>query len=367
MFASVLFVLAVGLQQQNPAGQALIEESAVKLKPAKSMIFTMSTSVGGQTMTMKGKWMKGGYQQISTGQFEMITTPAGALMLLPETKQYMKQPVDEAQSQGFEALPGLEPVFENARPLIALGPPEPAKLGSKATLRVWTKVSGVEKSSASSTGKQYVHFDPETKFPAGAEYSDKGQNYVLIYEDLKLDAGLTAKDFEWTPPAGWRELTMNERPAPSQIDKTADLLNIGGKAPAFVLSTPSGGKASLAAAMKGKKATLVNFWSYGQVACRQELPHLRDLYGRLKKQGFGIILINVGDDAKTIRDFSKKSRLAFPIVMNHKGGPDVVRLYHVDTFPTNYLIDAKGKIIARFVGFDEEAMKKELRKAGFKL
>ena len=53
--------------------------------------------------------------------------------------------------------------------------------------------------------------------------------------------------------------------------------------------------------------------------------------------------------------------------MNGKGGPDVVKMYHVEGFPTNYLVDSNGKIIATLVGFDEDAMKKALQKAGFKL
>jgi hypothetical protein len=94
---------------------------------------------------------------------------------------------------------------------------------------------------------------------------------------------------------------------------------------------------------------------------------LRDLYGRLKKQGFGMISINEGDDAGTINKYAKANKFVFPIAMNHKGGPDVVSMYKVQAFPTNYLVNSNGKIIARFVGFDENAMKAALRKAGFKL
>lgn len=99
----------------------------------------------------------------------------------------------------------------------------------------------------------------------------------------------------------------------------------------------------------------------------EELPHLRDLYGRLKKQGFGMISVNEGDSAKVISDYAKTNKYTFPIAMNHQGGPDVIKMYKVQAFPTNYLVDGKGKIIARFVGFDEEGMKAALRKAGFKV
>lgn len=99
----------------------------------------------------------------------------------------------------------------------------------------------------------------------------------------------------------------------------------------------------------------------------EELPHLRDLYGRLNKQGFGLISVNSGDDAKTILDYAKKEKYTFPIAMSGKGGPEVTNLYKVQAFPTNYLLDAKGKIIGRFVGFNEAALKAALKKAGFKI
>lgn len=80
-----------------------------------------------------------------------------------------------------------------------------------------------------------------------------------------------------------------------------------------------------------------------------------------------MISVNQGDSAPTIKKYVKDTKLPFHVVMNNKGGPDVVSLYKVQAFPTNYLVDKNGKIIARFVGFDEQAMKKELKKAGFKL
>ena len=55
------------------------------------------------------------------------------------------------------------------------------------------------------------------------------------------------------------------------------------------------------------------------------------------------------------------------MVMNKQGGPDVSALYGVQAYPTNYLISSEGKVLARFVGFDEKALLAELAKAGFKL
>jgi len=99
----------------------------------------------------------------------------------------------------------------------------------------------------------------------------------------------------------------------------------------------------------------------------RELPRLRDLYGRLEKQGLGILSVNLQNSPKVINDYAKLNNLSFPIVMNHQGGPDVVKMYHVVTYPCTYLLDSKGKIVTRFVGFDEDKMKKALRDAGFRI
>ncbi|HEY0867769.1 MAG TPA: TlpA disulfide reductase family protein [Fimbriimonas sp.] len=99
----------------------------------------------------------------------------------------------------------------------------------------------------------------------------------------------------------------------------------------------------------------------------EEFPHLRDLYGRLKKQGFELVSVNYGDTVKQIDSYVKEGKFNFPIVRNNSAGVDVSKLYKVEAYPTNYLLDADGKIAARFVGYDKAGMDAALRKLGFKL
>jgi hypothetical protein len=93
---------------------------------------------------------------------------------------------------------------------------------------------------------------------------------------------------------------------------------------------------------------------------------LQALYPKLHKQGVEYISVNEGDDAKTIKGYIKEGKFTFPIVMNKMGGPDVVGLFKVPAFPTNYIINSKGVIVAVFVGFDEDGMKKAYAKLGIK-
>jgi thioredoxin-like negative regulator of GroEL len=91
------------------------------------------------------------------------------------------------------------------------------------------------------------------------------------------------------------------------------------------------------------------------------------MYPGLAKQGLRYISVNYGDDKKTIDKYVKEGKFTFPIGMNGSGTNDVAKVFGVMAYPTNYLLDANGKVVARFVGFDEESMKAALRKMGFKI
>ena len=61
---------------------------------------------------------------------------------------------------------------------------------------------------------------------------------------------------------GAAALTTLGPAAPAHAQASSGLLPVGKTAPNFVLPTPDGKKLALKSAMKGKKATLVNFWFY---------------------------------------------------------------------------------------------------------
>ena len=69
---------------------------------------------------------------------------------------------------------------------------------------------------------------------------------------------LSDASFAYVPPPGAILYTP-----PTLDDYNKKLLPVGSMAPRFALSAPTGGKTTLADALKGKKAVLVNFWFYG--------------------------------------------------------------------------------------------------------
>ncbi len=94
------------------------------------------------------------------------------------------------------------------------------------------------------------------------------------------------------------------------------------------------------------------------------MPHLSSLYNRLKPQNVGLVAMNYGDDAGTIKKYWSESGFKFPAVI---AADKVHQKFGVMAYPTNYVLDGKGKVVARFVGFNEEGIKKALRSQGVRV
>jgi thiol-disulfide isomerase/thioredoxin len=120
---------------------------------------------------------------------------------------------------------------------------------------------------------------------------------------------------------------------------------------------------TLATAVRANKATLVNFWSSFCGPCRQELPELSKMLEQFHGKGFDIFSVNLGDDSKTVSKIWSEGKLSMHAVLN---GDKVSQAYHIEAIPTNYVIGPDGKIMARFVGFDEQGIRSALAKAGIK-
>jgi hypothetical protein len=85
-----------------------------------------------------------------------------------------------------------------------------------------------------------------------------------------------------------------------------------------------------------------------------ELPRLKSVYEKHRKNGFQIVAIDRARDTEGARKFIRENALPYTFVENGEGKEEIVRdLFGIDSFPTSYLIDQTGKIVTVHVGFDE--------------
>ena len=91
------------------------------------------------------------------------------------------------------------------------------------------------------------------------------------------------------------------------------------------------------------------------------------MYEELKGKGLELIAINSGDSAETINKYVADNKFTFKIVMGGSGPQYAIgTTYGVKAYPTNYLLDANGKIEWRGVGFNESALRGAIDKLGLK-
>jgi thiol-disulfide isomerase/thioredoxin len=124
-------------------------------------------------------------------------------------------------------------------------------------------------------------------------------------------------------------------------------------APEFRLREPGGeSEVSFHDRIDGKVA-LLTFWGVACGPCRVEAPHLTRLHEMLSPRGFTVVAVNAYNEPEdTVRRYLDAHHLTHPVLLM---GRDVARdLYEVNAFPTTFLIDARGQLVERHVGFSAD-------------
>jgi thiol-disulfide isomerase/thioredoxin len=125
----------------------------------------------------------------------------------------------------------------------------------------------------------------------------------------------------------------------------------------FRLPDPDGKQVSLAD-YKGK-IVIVDFWGTWCPPCRDELPHLVELYGKYHASGLEIVGINYervsGDQARQIiRDFITEHHIPYRCVMGDQETEFMVPAF--DGYPTTLFIDRSGKVRLVLRGYTSQAV-----------
>src|SRR5947209_5720187 len=117
-------------------------------------------------------------------------------------------------------------------------------------------------------------------------------------------------------------------------------------APAFAL--PDLGGDTVPLSRFAGKVTLVNFWASWCDPCREEFPHMAELYREFDRRDFEIAAISDDVDRGKMRAFVQQFRPPFPILV---GGGRMKQTYHYRGLPYSVLLDRRGRVIERIFGF----------------
>jgi thiol-disulfide isomerase/thioredoxin len=123
-------------------------------------------------------------------------------------------------------------------------------------------------------------------------------------------------------------------------------LDKGKKAPQIELKTIENKAFKLS--QHKAKLTLVDFWASWCPYCRDENPNLVNLYKKHGKAGFTIVAVSLDKDRNKWKEAIKQDGLKAVHVSDLKGWKSkAVQDYLVSGIPSNFLLDAEGKIIAK--------------------
>lgn len=256
----ILSLLGTTVRADQKA-DALLKEVSRATRAVNSLtadlVMTMSSTLGKQKATGKVKLMRPNFARIEIGApFSQTIVSDGKHMWMYQKNgnQYMKTEADP-KGEEISAMwafpvniffdPSMKPLQEGVT--MKLAPPE--TIDEK-------KFSVIAATLPGGSGQIKLYIGPDklvhrTVMAAGPA----GGRAEATFKNIEIDAALMASDFAYTPPKGAK---LQKPP-----DFTATLIPLGKKAPNFTLRTPAGTSVSLLSALRGKKAVLINFWSYG--------------------------------------------------------------------------------------------------------
>jgi len=76
------------------------------------------------------------------------------------------------------------------------------------------------------------------------------------------------------------------------------------------------------------------------------MPHLRALVERMQDRPFTLLGLNAYDSEEDYREGAEKHGINWPVIFQGNT-PPVAALYRVKGYPTIYVLDENGKIIAK--------------------
>jgi thiol-disulfide isomerase/thioredoxin len=129
-------------------------------------------------------------------------------------------------------------------------------------------------------------------------------------------------------------------------------------APPFSITTTEGQHISLDD-LKGS-AVLIDFWATWCSACREALPHMREIAKKFQGQPLVVLSVSLDDDEQKWKTFVAKNEMTWPQYRDGGFTGPIATLFAVRAIPQTFTIDADGVLQDQHIG--DAAIEGKLKK-----
>ena len=118
-------------------------------------------------------------------------------------------------------------------------------------------------------------------------------------------------------------------------------------APNVELQRADGGTVRLSN-FKGK-VVLIDFWASWCGPCKASFPALDAVYKRRHADGLEVLAVNVDEDRRAADEFLEERPHEMPVFFDPRGRAPAA--FRVDGMPSSYLLDRRGRIRFKHMGY----------------
>ncbi|HEY6865105.1 MAG TPA: TlpA disulfide reductase family protein [Burkholderiales bacterium] len=146
----------------------------------------------------------------------------------------------------------------------------------------------------------------------------------------------------------WSHIIVAAAAAATGIGASAVLYSAKPAVPRADFVTLQGEKVSTQS-LRGK-VVLVNFWSTSCVTCVEEMPKIVDTYRKYRDRGFETVAVAMSyDPPNYVLAYAVSKKLPFKVALDPVG--NVARSFgEIEATPTTFVLDKRGRVVARWVG-----------------
>jgi len=124
------------------------------------------------------------------------------------------------------------------------------------------------------------------------------------------------------------------------------IVDVGDKAPVFTITADNG--KTITRSDFGGKLLVLNFWATWCPPCIQELPSLNEFQERLRAKGVVVLGVSLDKNESTYKQFVQRAKITF--VTAREPEANISSSYGTFKYPETYVINADGKVVAKFIG-----------------